>query len=212
MKGIQIVSSAFLITLLTACTVSIQQLAYFQVEPYAKPFTAKLDIPLNIVFMKDVEDNPVVKGEGVKEMYVTNFRQSLGASLKNTFEKNFEEIAVLDSLPEEGLTYVIYRIRPFWKMNSQSTYAYGSEGRTATRSFISAAFQFESSLILNGERIESADFTVYSDDQMSSVRQAHVVFKSGLLKTCETMNREIFNDEIVDQLITLTQSDSPSSE
>ena len=101
---------------------------------------------------------------------------------------------------------VICRIKPFWKINGQSSSAYGTDGITVstTESLISAAFQFESSLFLNGEKLQDADLTVYSDDQMSTAGQAHQVFKSGLTKMCETINREIFTDEVIDRIAVLT--------
>lgn len=180
----------------------IQRLGYFQVEPYAKPFDAIVKVPLNIVLMEDVKDSVVVQGEGIKKMTVTDFRRSVAASLTHTLGKNFENITISVTKPDTGLNLVIYRIRPFWKFHGHSSSAYGIGGETypATTSFISAAFQFESSLILNGERLQSADVTVYSDDQMSLIGQAHAVFKSGLIKTCETINREIFTDEVIKRI------------
>lgn len=117
-------------------------------------------------------------------------------------EKNFEVINIADSKPEEGLSLVIYRVKPFWKINSQSSSAYGSGRNTyeTTTSLVSAAFQFETTLFLNNVKLKSADLTVYSDDQMSYVFEAHPVFKSGLVKTCETIGKEIFIDEVIEQI------------
>lgn len=180
----------------------IQTLRFFQVNPYAKPFHKEVDVTLYIVLMEDVKDSVVVGSEGVKKMTVTEFQKSVAASLKNTLRENFESATIMREKPDTGLSLVIYRIKPFWKINGQSSSAYGTDGITVstTESLISAAFQFESSLFLNGEKLQDADLTVYSDDQMSSVGQAHQVFKSGLTKMCETINREIFTDEVVDRI------------
>lgn len=176
-------------------------------DPYAKPFHKKVDVPLNIVFMEDVKDSVIVESEGVKKMTVTEFQRSVAASLKNTLRENFENATIMREKPDTGLSLVIYRIKPFWKINGQSSSAYGTDGTTVstTESLISAAFQFESSLFFNGEKLQDADLTVYSDDQMSSVSQAHQVFKSGLTKMCETINREIFTDEVIDSIAAFNQ-------
>src|SRR5690606_38599737 len=187
----QIKTLTFITVLMVFSGCAIQQLSYFQVDPYSKPFAKKVSTPINIVLMGDVKDSLVVEGEGIKKMTVTEFRKSFSESMKKTLETNFEVINITDSKPEEGLSLIIYRVRPFWKLNSTSST--GGEYSTTT-SFISAAFQFESSLFLNDKKLESADLTVYSDDQMSTVSQAHPVFKSGLIKACETINKEIFKD------------------
>lgn len=67
---------------------AIKQLGYFQVEPYSKPFTNKIDTPISIVLMDDLKNNLTVEGVGVKEMPVTEFRRSFGESMKkNVGEK-----------------------------------------------------------------------------------------------------------------------------
>ena len=194
-----------LASIVILCTVSgcgIPKLNYFQVDPYAKPFHRKVEVPLNIVLMEDVRDSLEVESEGVRKMTVTQFRRSVAASLKNTLGQNFETVTIVNEQPNTGLNLVVYRIRPFWKINGQSSSAYGTGGTTisTTESFISAAFQFESSLFLNNEKLQNADLTVYSDDQMSTAVEAHPVFKSGLIKACETINREIFTDEVINRI------------
>jgi len=200
MSKLKIISLLLLSISLYGC--SIQELSYFQVEPYAKPFVAKISEPLNIVLLADVMDTIIVEGEGVKKMTVTDFRKSFGESLKNTLNRNFEVVNILNSRPETGLSLVIYRVRPFWKLNSQSSSSYGTGGNvnSITTSLIGAAFQFESTLFLDEEKNQSADMTIFSDDQMSTVYQAHAVFKSGLIKTCETINKEIFTDDVVKKI------------
>jgi hypothetical protein len=197
-----------LASIVVLCIVSgcgIQKLSYFQVDPYAKPFHRNVKIPLNIVLLEDVRDSLIVGSEQVKKMTVTEFRRSVAASLKNTLGENFENVMILNEQPDTGLNLVVYRMRPFWKINGQSSSAYGTDGTTIStdKSFISAAFQFESSLFLANEKLQNSDLTVYSDDQMSTIGQAHPVFKSGLIKACETISREIFTDEVIAKLANL---------
>ena len=175
-------------------------LTYFQVDPYAKPFHKSVEVPLTIVLLEDVKDSLAVGTDGM--LTVTEFRKSVAASLKLTVKENFESAIIMNTKPDTGLSLVIYRIKPFWKLNGVSSSAYGTDGTTVSTSepYISAAFQFESSLFLDGEKLQGADLTVYSDEQMSTVGQAHHVFKSGLLKMCETINREIFTDEVINRI------------
>jgi hypothetical protein len=200
MKKISVLSMITIFSILSGC--SIQKLSYFQVEPYAKPFTQETKVPLNIVLMEDVKGSVVVEGDGAKKMTVTDFRKSFGESLKKTLERNFELVNLVDSKPDTGLSLIIYRVRPFWRLNSQSSSTIGAAGIVTSTNIplYSAAFQFETSLLLNNEKLENADLTVYSDEQMTYVKQAHKAFKSGLIKTCETINKEIFTDEVVEKL------------
>ena len=202
MKAIKALISISILSVFSACGVQELKLGYFQVEPYAKPFDRKVRVPLNIVLMEEVKDSVVVQGEGIRKMTVTEFRRSAAASLINTLGKNFENITILVTKPDTGLNLVIYRIRPFWKFNGRSSSSHGTGGYTysTSRSFISAAFQFESSLFFNDEKLQNADLTIYSDDQMSTRSHAYPVFKRGLIKMCETMNREIFTDEVTKRI------------
>jgi hypothetical protein len=50
---------------------------------------------------------------------------------------------------------------------------------------------------MDKNKIRNADATIYSEDQMSDRKQAHAVFKNGLTKACETINKEIFQDEVI---------------
>ena len=197
MKRVNLLLFIFLFALLTGC--AMPKLSYFEVDPYAKPFDKGITVPIHVVLMDEVKDSVIVEGEGIKKMTVTEFRSSFSESIKKTLDANFEVINITDAKPQEGLSLVIYRVRPFWKINSQSYSSFGSDGNTysTVNALVSAAFQFESSLFLNDEKIGSADMIVFSDDQLSTVQQAHPVFKNGLIKTCETINKEIFKDEIV---------------
>lgn len=178
---------AFL-AILSGCV--IKNLGYFEVDPFAKPFTSEIERPLNLVLMEDVQDQFYVDGVGWNKMLVSDFRRSFEASMKNVLDRNFQEIKVYDAMPEDGLSLVIYRVRPYWKVNTQ-------DDDSGMAGLVSAAFQFESSLFLDNEKLQNADLTVYSDEQMSNVNHAHAVFKAGLVQTCETINKEIFPDRVV---------------
>jgi hypothetical protein len=189
--------------ILSGCAFTpIKQLSYFQVEPYAKPFIQEIKTPLNLVLLDDVKDILIVEGDGAKKMTVTDFRRTFGESFKNTLEKNFKTVNLMDNKPEEGLSLVIYRVKPFWRLNSQTSSTIGAGGIVTSQEIplYSVAFRFETSLIYNNEKLQNADLTVYSDEQMSYVKQAHSSFKSGLINTCETINKEIFNDEVLAKL------------
>lgn len=193
--------TAILLILLAGCS-TIKQLSYFEVEPYAKPLGEKIEAPLSIVLMDDVKDSFTVQGVGVKQMTVTNFRRSLSESLENTIGRNFENVIITDTKPDRGLYLVIYRVRPFWKINSTSSYTTGSGEHiySTSKALVSAAFQYETSLFFNDKKLRDSDLTVFSDDQMSIARQAHPVFKSGIIKLCETINRDMFTNEVITQI------------
>ena len=201
MKKSNVVSWLVVFSILSGCY-PIKKLNYFQVEPYAKPFLHDIKIPLNIVLLEDVKDNLLVEGDGAKTLNVTDFRRSFGESLQITLEKNFDVVNLLDSQPETGLSLVVYRVRPFWRLNSRSSSTIGAAGIVTSHDIplYSVGFQFETSLFLDNVKLENADQTVYSDEQMTYVKQAHTAFKSGLIKTCETINREIFKDEVLVKL------------
>lgn len=198
MKRFKTLAAAILVIALSGCS-TIKQLSYFEVEPYAKPLEKKIEIPVTIVLMEDVKDSFTVQGVGVKQMTVTNFRRSLAESLDNTIGRNFENVIFTDTRPDKGLYLVIYRVRPFWKINSTSSYTTGTGEHiySTSKALVAAAFQYETSLFYNDEKIQDSDLTIFSDDQMSVVRQAHPVFKSGITKLCETINRDVFTDEVI---------------
>ncbi|MDZ7607476.1 MAG: hypothetical protein U5K79_18235 [Cyclobacteriaceae bacterium] len=150
MKKYSVFSLFAIISILSGCY-PIKQLSYFQVEPFAKPFIQKIKTPLNIVLLEDVKGTVVVEGDGAKKMTVTDFRKSFGESLKSTMEKNFEVVNLTDSNLEPGLSLVIYRVRPFWRLNSQSSRTIGASGIVTSSNvpLYSVAFQFETTLMLN---------------------------------------------------------------
>ena len=200
MKQTKALILILLLLIIYGC-VGIKPLSYFQVDPFSKPFGKKTDMPIDLVLMDDVKDSLVVRGNSSENMVVTEFRNSFGESMKNALKTNFETIHISDEISDSGLSLVIYRVKPFWKLNSQSTYDTNDGEKVETTNFNSAAFQFESSLFLNGNKLESADLTVYSEGQMSAVQEAHSVFKSGLTQTCETILREIFKDRVVQEIM-----------
>ena len=200
MKLFRLALIVILISIFMGC--GIPQLHYFQVNPYAKPFPSTIKTPLYIVLMEEVKDEWVVSTPGIRSMKVSDFRKSFGESLQNTMEKNFENIKIVDEKPSSGLSLVIYRLRPYWTINSRSTSSYEKDGSThhSSSSLVSAAFQFESSLFLDQQLINTADLTVYSEDQMMNRSHAHPVFMSGMTKTCERINKEIFTPETIQKI------------
>lgn len=190
-----------LLTFFGGC--KIAPMGYVSIAPYAKPFQKKISIPLNIYLSEDVKDSLVVEGEGIKKMKVTEFRKSCSDGFKKIFQKNFDNVTIIDKSQENGLTLIIYRIRPFWsRTGSYTTTSSNGQGgqNTTTTSFISAAFQFETSLFFNGKKIANADGKAFSDGQMSSVGQAHRVFQDGLKVTIEAIEKNTFTDVVVDKI------------
>lgn len=183
--------------LLTGC--AIKPLGFFQVDPYFKPLETKINRPLNIVLLEGVADNLIVDCIGIKEMKVTAFRRSVEESMRSSLENVFLSVNFMNARPDTGLTLVVYRIKPFWKINSQASSAsgFGEYTYSTTTSLVSAAFQFETSLFIDNHKIRNADATVYSEEQMYDKTQAHPVFKKGLQQVCETINKEIFQDEVI---------------
>lgn len=195
MRHFKIISISVVFLILCGC--SIPNLGYFQVHPYAKPFFNKVDMPINLVLMKGVKDSFVVEGVQASPMIVTDFRKSFKQSMKNTLEKNFESIRVSDVIPDTGLSLIIYRVKPFWTLTDQTED--GGE-HSVSISYISSAFRVVSSLVLDREIVETASFTVYSDNQMSARGQAHCVFKGCLIQSCEKINSKIFNPKVIEKL------------
>ncbi|WP_159475529.1 hypothetical protein [Dyadobacter sp. 3J3] len=191
----------FLIFIFAGCSTHLRPLGYVAVQPYAKPFQKKVTQPLNIVLMEDVRDSLVMDGGGIKKMKVSDFRLSVIDGLKSTFSKNFQTINFLGITPEKGLVLVIYRIRPFWKVGGSSTSAVlaGNVAVPVTSNNSSAAFQFESSLFLNNKKIQVADSQTYSDELTGSATP-HKIFEDGLRITCETINKMIFTDEVLEKI------------
>jgi hypothetical protein len=200
-----LISIAVLAISITGCT-TIKQLGYFQVDPYAKPLDTKIEVPITIVLMDDVKDSLTVWGVGVKSMDVSDFRRSVAVSIENTVGRNFDNVIIADKKPDNGLVLVIYRVRPFWFINSRSssTQGTGDNVYSTTKALIAAAFQYETSLFYNGEKLSDADSTIHSDDQMSVIGQAHYVFKSGVTKMCETIYRDLFTNDVI-RKITMTR-------
>jgi hypothetical protein len=97
---------------------------------------------------------------------------------------------------------VIYRIRPYWKFCGASDNVFYTDGipYTASTSYLTAAFQYESSLFFNNEKIKNGDNQVFSEGCTSSIKQVHSIFKNGLKVFSESINREIFPDEVIEQI------------
>lgn len=202
MKFIFAFISAFVcIFIFSSCSNHLRPLGYVAVQPYAKPFQKKITAPLNVVLMEDVKDSLVMDGGGIKKMKVSDFRRSIKDGLSSTFSKNFQTVNFSEKNPEKGLVLVIYRIRPFWKVGGSSTSAVlaGNVAVPVTSNNSSAAFQFESSLFLDNKKIQVADSQTYSDELTGSARP-HTIFEDGLRITCETINKMIFTDEVLEKI------------
>lgn len=187
---------------ISACSSKyLQPLGYVAVQPYAKPFQKKITTPLTIVLMEDVKDSLVMDGGGIKMMKVRDFRRSVKDGLNSTFAKNFQSVNFTETNPEKGFVLVIYRIRPFWKVGGSSTSAVlaGNVAVPVTSNNSAAAFQFESSLFLDNKKIQVADSQTYSDELTGGSRP-HLIFEDGLRIMCESINKMIFTDEVLEKI------------
>jgi hypothetical protein len=190
---------ALLAVLPLAGCLSIKPLGSFTVEPYAKPLETKITEPLNIILLDDVKSDFTVSGAGVKPMVVSDFRTSVQGALKAVFEKNFNTVAIQQQKPTNGLALVVYRIRPYWKPTggTSQVVGYGTNVRSVPMLFIKSAFQYESSLYYNNNKIASADGEALSEGTFSDIYQAQPVFKDGLKTLCEVLNKTILTDETI---------------
>jgi len=177
--------------LFTSC--AIQDLGYFYVDPFAKPFPSKAGEPIYLILEPTVEDEIFVQGPRILPMEVTHFRKSLVSAFENTLKKNFDEVIVQSERPEEGLSLVIYRVKPYWKL--ATTADAGWDG-TINDPIYTTAFQYESSLIRDDSILESADGKYYSDIQFHLNRAAHHAFKAGTTELCEQIHQKLFTDEV----------------
>ncbi len=181
--------------------ITAQHLGYFEVDAYSKPLTKKITTPINLVLMEDVKDTILV-GEGLLELKVVEFRRTFGDEMLDLLGNKFDNVILTDKKPQEGLSLVIYRVKPYWKANSRIKDNYEINGKTYDRTitYSSAAFEYESTLFMGEEMLQSADSTIYSNDELISISQAHPVFKNGFISVCENINKEIFKDYIIEKL------------
>lgn len=187
--------------ILSGC--GIPPLGYISVDPYSKPLQKKISTALDIFFGDDVKDSLIVAGAGMKQMEVSEFRKSCADALKNGFERNFETVNITDRIKEDGLVLAVYRIRPYWSRSGTSTLKVSNDqGGYDSRStdYVSSAFEFDSSLYLNGKLIANADGKAFSERQMNYGGHAHWFFKDGFKITIESIVRITFTDEAVGKI------------
>lgn len=193
---------SILILLLSGCSRKLRPLGYFAVDSYAKPIEVKIQEPLTIVLQKEIKDTVIVSGQSIKNLRVTDFRKIITSNLHTTLSKNFTTVTFGDQKQNQGLTLVIYRIRPYWALKGASNSVYGTDGTTFSSpvEYITANFQYDLTLYRNGVKMVSADGESASEDAFSSVGEVHQVFKNGLRVMCESINRKLLTDETISSL------------
>ncbi len=188
MKNLLKISFVLSLLFMFNCTGTIKPLGYFSLFPYSNPAANQNLTTLNILLGDDVKNDFSVKSTGIKEMQVRDFRKSVESSLINTFQENYKNIRVCETISGQGLTLTVYRIRPFWKLEDIFT----PSETLKERYVVSAGFQIDAALFLNGKKIKSVVDTIYSDEKMTNTHQAHNIFKNGFEKVCETINHRLF--------------------
>lgn len=192
----------FLVLLLYSCH-GTQKIKYLQTNPFVKPLKSKVNMPLNIVLLEEVRDSFIMKNS-LRKVKVTEFRKTIADGLIRTLQKNVFTVHVKEQVGDTGLWLVIYRIKPFWRTDSQSSSTYTVQDVPLTSNYytLSALFQFESTLFLNAEKLTDIDILAASNTQMHSIKQAEEVFKDGLTNLCEATNKELFKHEIFQKMNT----------
>ena len=191
--------SAILLVFMMLGCVRTKHLGFFSIDPFAKPFDKPVDEPLNIVLMDEVKDQFLVEGNGAGKLNVDNFRRSVQDALQKTFSKNFKTINFSEQKSEKGLALVVYRIKPYWKLGALASDVINTAGVpvSVSSSSYSIVFQFDTSLYRNNKKINNADYQSVSTE-MTEGRYSQRVFQDGLRVACETLNKMIFTDTIVE--------------
>lgn len=177
--------------------VSIEPMGYFRVETYTKPGTIQLEEKLQIELHDDIKDRFEVKGVGVRPMPIAHFRRLVSDNTKNNMNSIFKEVQVTNFEAEaennEDLRLVIYRVKPYWIVNSVEISNRVVDGYSRNRKVpvTSSAFDVRSSLYKAQTLLGEIDFIAYSETQMNHGNQSNQIFINGFTKLQEQLQKEV---------------------
>ena len=100
---------------------------FFDADPYTQPYQTSFQQPLTVVIGDDIKDEFTLR-DGMKPMEVKQFRKSLRITLYYMLEQSFPEVTFANQPDSSGYTLQLYRVRPGWKVLSESTSVSGYEG------------------------------------------------------------------------------------
>jgi len=180
-----------IIVVLTECVphYKTSTIGYCSIDPYAKEQLKKINKELCIYLSPSVKDSVKLEHYALN-MIVKDFRRTVGDGLTKVFYNNFHKVRIVNSIENDNLTLVVYRVRPFWAV-----------GGTNKESQISAAFEYETSLILKGEKLGSSDGKSYSDKKIQNYYVRQEVFEDGLRVMIENIEKGTLTDVTVKKLL-----------
>ncbi|WKN31876.1 hypothetical protein PZB74_00695 [Porifericola rhodea] len=167
----------------------------FNAESYVRPYQTDLGDTLTIVLGKEISDQFFMQDIGLRKMQVNSFRKSLSLSLYYTFEHSFAHVNVVSEAGSglKGTVLELYRVRPFWKLQSIASDSYSIEGGvyTSTTFYLSSLFRYDGIVLRHGEKWLTLDAEVLGEKVVSDKDEWHLAFEDGIREMCEHLYKTL---------------------
>ena len=195
MKNLSLLPSMGLILLLGSCRVP--SVYFFDADPYTQSYQTSFQQPLTVVIGEDIEDEFTLR-DGMKPMEVKQFRKSLRITLYYMLEQSFPEVTFADQPDSSGYTLQLYRVRPGWKVLSESTSVSGYEGVvvSSTSARVAAQIRYDGAIYKNGEKIAILDDEVVGEKSTDAKKRMPDTFRDGVRELCENLYKDLLKTEV----------------
>lgn len=184
-----------LLLVISACAPT--PVALFNAEIYTRPYQTEFEDTLTIVLDEAIPDHFYVQDMDLLSMEVKDFRKSLRLSLYYAFRDSFEEVKFSETPSSQGLSIHLYRIRPFWDLQTIATDTYVVENISFNDNtyYLSSLIRYDGVLYRDGEKVMVLDEEVWGEKVVNAKRDWHEAFKDGIREMCEDLYRALAEDQ-----------------
>jgi hypothetical protein len=173
-------------TLFTACVT--KQLGYFEVNPYAKVSTNKIDQPLYVRLNDRIADRFEIKDPGIT-LKVIDFHKSLYYAFNRSFKDLFLDVQPVVA-QSTGFILEVQRMEPRWEVKERKPTNYQS---TAPENDVWCVVEYASTIYRNDLLVSQSSGTVKIKRGDDNIYTIDAMFKEAVKQACARMTQDHYN-------------------
>lgn len=165
-----------------------KQIAYFEVSPYARVKSDKIDQPLYVRFSNRVNDVFEIKQPGIT-VSVTQFHQSLQFALSRSFSDLFSD--VLPANNPVGFILDVQRMESSWEVKEKKRF--NQYGQEVHENDIWCVMLYASTIYRNELLVSQSTGTVKVKLNENQIYTVDAAFKEAVKQACANMAQDHYN-------------------
>jgi hypothetical protein len=174
---------------------SLPKVYFFEAKPYLVAYKEKIDKNITINFGEEIKDTFIINSAGIKKMQVFQFKNSLEASLKSTFNDSYNSMSFSDTKSNNGICLLILKIDPSWNKKSAITSVSTVNGhaQSSTRFEINSKIYYQIVVFADGIKVKVIEKEVYSEKSSFLPKEAPDLLKDGIKVMCQELYKEVIS-------------------